>query len=394
MSQRLLIRLHADGRYTWLNQASDGRASNSSVAGLPPADVRAAASRIFVLVPSAQVVLLETAQVSKNRAQLVKAVPFALEDQLAQPVEDVHFALAGAGHEGRIGVAAVAHVTIKAWLDKLRTDGIEPDALVPEALALGVGMLLIEPRQAQIRFAEWRAASLEPGALIEWLGYAIDANSPPIEVFDTRDAPRLELPLRPTAYHERQRDALALLASGLRGEAAINLLQGGYAASHRQAPLARWWRLAALLAGAAVLLGFAGLLVERSQLQRESDRLEDTMHALLAENFPEMEKVAGEPLALMKSAAQRLGGGQSSGALLGMLAQIAPIVGSTTRVTTRGLEFRNGSLELAVSAPDVPTLDSLRERLATTPGFKVDVTSANPTANGIDGRLRISGTAP
>lgn len=107
-----------------------------------------------------------------------------------------------------------------------------------------------------------------------------------------------------------------------------------------------------------------------------------------------MEKVAGDPPALMKSALARLGGGETAGGLLRTLGQIAPILGSTTRLTTRGIEFRNGTLELAVTAPDVPTLDSLRERLATLPGLKVELTAANPGQNGVDGRMRLTVGAP
>ena len=56
-----------------------------------------------------------------------------------------------------------------------------------------------------------------------------------------------------------------------------------------------------------------------------------------------------------------------------------------------GFEFRNGTLELSLTAPDVPTLDLLRERLATLPGLKVELTAANPSENGVEGRIRIVG---
>jgi general secretion pathway protein L len=80
---------------------------------------------------------------------------------------------------------------------------------------------------------------------------------------------------------------------------------------------------------------------------------------------------------------------------LRVLAQIAPVLGSTSRIQTRGMEFRNGSLELGLRAPDVATLDAVRERLAALPGLKVVVTAANPGQDGIDGRIRIgSGGTP
>jgi general secretion pathway protein L len=394
MPQRLLIRLHADGRSTWLAQGADGRALAGATAGLPPAQAAAQATGVVVFVPASEVLLLETAVVSKSRAQLVKAVPYALEDQIAQPVEDMHFALAPKVDGGRIGVAAVAHARLKAWLATLAEAGLHPDAIVPEVLALPVGGLLIEPAKAELRLAPWRAASIDVDFLGDWLEFANDGSLPDIDVYDTRIAPPLALPVKPRAYHERQRDPLALLASGMPGEPALNLLQGDYAPRHRSAPVARLWRMAAMLAGLALVFAFAQAWAERYALARQSDRLDAAMRGILLEHFPEMEKVAGEPAALMKSALARLGGADATGGAMHVLGRVAPIIGSTTRVTTRGLEFRNGVLELSVTAPDVPTLDTIRERLTTVPGLKVEVTAANPGANGVDGRLRVTGGAP
>lgn len=385
MSQRLLIRLQSNGRHAWLVSG----AGAAAVQGLPSAETVARAQSIVVLVPGAEVLLLEAPALSKNRSQLAKAVPFALEDQLAQPVEELHFALADTVEAGTVGVAAVAHGKLKAWLAQLAEAGIQPDVLLPESLALPAGALLIETGSAQLRLGPWRAATMEPDLLAEWLEFADDGSLPEIEVFDTRFLPPLALP-RVRAYHERQGDALAVLARGLPAQLPLNLLQGGYAPRHRSAPAARWWRYAAAAAAALLLLVFTQLVLERQVLAGESARLEDAMRAVLVQSFPEMEKVAGDPPALMKSALARLGGGESSGGLLRALAQIAPILGSTTRLTTRGIEFRNGVLELAVTAPDVPTLDSLRERLATIPGLSVELTAANPGQNGVDGRMRVT----
>ncbi|HVH36514.1 MAG TPA: type II secretion system protein GspL, partial [Tahibacter sp.] len=94
----LLIRLQPNGRHAWLVPG----AAAASTDGLPTAEVAARAARIVVLVPGAEVLLLETPAVSKNRSQLAKAVPYALEDQLAQPVEELHFALAAKADGGNI----------------------------------------------------------------------------------------------------------------------------------------------------------------------------------------------------------------------------------------------------------------------------------------------------
>src|SRR5207248_2821984 len=104
---------------------------------------------------SEPVLLLDAPQVSAQRAQLAKAVPFALEDQLASPVEDLHFALPERLTPGHVVVAVVARRVLRDWLAKLATHGIRADALVPETLALplqdGAATLLIENDRALVR---------------------------------------------------------------------------------------------------------------------------------------------------------------------------------------------------------------------------------------------------
>src|SRR4051794_26152015 len=117
MSERLLLRLHPDDSLTWLAQDSQGRALSGANAGAPPAETIARARSVVVLVSSEKVLLLDTPRMTAPRAQFLKAVPFALEDQLASPVEELHFALPERISSARVPVAVVARATLRAWLD-------------------------------------------------------------------------------------------------------------------------------------------------------------------------------------------------------------------------------------------------------------------------------------
>jgi general secretion pathway protein L len=201
------------------------------------------------------------------------------------------------------------------------------------------------------------------------------------------------LPVAPLRYHAGQRDALLFLAQQLAAEPSLNLLQGEFAPAHRQAPTLRLWRNAAKFAAAALLLLFVYYGADCWRLAGQSAHLEAAARATLHDGFPEMDKVAGDPRALMNSALTSLRGGGESAGLVRLLGRIAPILGSATRTTLTTLEYHNTTLELGFRTPDVPTLDLMRERLAGV-GLKVEVTAANTGAEGIDGRLRIAGGAP
>lgn len=394
MSERLLIRLHVDGHLEWLALDVQNRVLSGANAGAPPAQALERAQRVVVLAPSEDVLLLETPGLPGAYAQALKALPFALEDRLAGAVEDQHFAAPDRLDSERICVAVVARATLRGWLDRLAHDGVRADAIYAECQVLPDASIVLDGERALWRDAAGVSGACRVDALSDWIAVSDAASGAPIKrtAFDFRDAPALRL--ANADYRGGQHDVLAFLAAHMPREPAVNLLQGEFAPAHRQAPVRRLWRKAAALAAAALLLLFVYYGADCWRLSRQSARLEAQARAVLHQAFPGMDKVAGDPRQLMDSAMRGLQGGGGGSGLMRLLAKIAPILSSTTRTTLSGMEYHNATLELALRAPDVQTLDLMRERLAGLPGLKVEVTAANSGADGVDGRLRIAGAAP
>ena len=398
MSERLLIRLHPDGRMSWLTLSAQSRAASAANGGKPPAQALARAQRVVAIVPAEHVVLLDTPRMSAQRAQFVKAVPFALEDQLVSPVEDLFFALPERLSEERVAVAVVARKTLQGWIDQLAATGIRPDAVFVETQLLPVGdnagSVMIENDRAVWRSGKTQGGVSDVPALTEWLA-VIRAGQPELHAMDVYDfrerAEKPPLPDRHIRYHANQRDVLAFLAAQLATEPELNLLQGEFAPTHRRAPTERLWRNAGLLGAAAVILLFVYFVADYWKLSRQSVQLETAERQILHDSFPQMDTVAGDPRQLMQNALDNLRGGTDATGLLHLLTQIAPALSSTTRTTLTSLEYHNATLELGLRAPDVSTLDLMRERLSTVPGLNVQVTASNTGTNGVDGRLRITG---
>jgi general secretion pathway protein L len=401
MSERLLIRLHPDGKTSWLTLNAQSRAASAANAGAPPAQVLARTQRVVAIVPSENVVLLDTPRMSAQSAQFAKAVPFALEDQLISPVEELYFALPDRLTGDRVAVAVVARKTLRGWIEQLASVGVRPDAIFAETqlLPLGenAGSVMIENDRAIWRSSKTQGGVSDLAGLPEWLA-VIHAGQPELHAMDVYDfrerASAPALPERHVRYHPNKRDALSFLAAQLVTEPELNLLQGEFAPTHRRAPTQRLWRNAGLLAAAALILLFVYFVADYWKLSRQSAQLETAARQILHDSFPQMDTVAGDPRQLMQSALDGLRGGADATGLLHLLTQVAPALSSTTRTTLTSLEYHNATLELGLRAPDVPTLDLMRERLSTVPGLNVQVTAANTSANGVDGRLRIAGGKP
>jgi general secretion pathway protein L len=394
MSERLLIRLHPDGRMSWLTSSTPSAAN----AGAPPAQALARAQRVVAIVPAEHVVLLDTPRMSAQHAQFVKAVPFALEDQLISPVEDLHFALPDRLSGERVAVAVVARKTLQGWIGQLGAAGIRPDAMFSETQLLPVGensgSVMIENDRAVWRSGKAQGGVSDIATLAEWLA-VIRAGQPELHAMDVYDfrerAEKPPLPDRNIRYHANQHDALSFVAAQLATEPEANLLQNEFAPTHRRAPTARLWRNAGLLCAAAVILLFVYFVADYWKLSRQSTQLETAARQILHDSFPQMDSIGGDPRQLMQSALDNLRGGNDATGLLHLLKQIAPALSSTTRTTLTSLEYHNATLELGLRAPDMSMFDLMRERLSIVPGLNVQVTAANSGASGVDGRLRIAG---
>ena len=393
MSERLLIRLQPDASLTWLTQDAAGKTMSASNTGAPPSETISRARQIVVVVPAESVVLLETPVVSQQRAHLARAIPFALEDQLAGPVEDLHFAFPYKISGERIAVAVVAKSDMRRWLEHVSEHGIRPDIVIPETLALPLrdnSTVMIEETRAALRTGADQGSGCSIEALPDWLSINAVTSA---DVFDFRSAPALALPI-PTRYHERQRDPLTLFAAQLAQAPRLNLLQGEFAPSHRAVPVARLWRIAAMLAVAALLLGFVYGIGDLWRLNAATSRLDIAERDVLHTAFPEFDRVAGDPRQLMDSALLRLRGGGDAGGMLDLLARIGSVVSTATRVAVKTIEYHNATLEIALRAPDVATLDIVRERIANLGGLKAEITSSTSGSDGVEGRLRITGAKP
>lgn len=362
-----------DGRSQWL--AADGRVCD----GLPTPSENL---HLTVLVPGEDVLLLETARVARSPHQLDQAIPYAIEDQLAAPVESQHVAWAAAASRDRLRVAVAAHARMAAWIEPLQAAGLQPDVLMPDSLALAAGerpQLLVEGDRCLLRLDHSRALALETATV-----QALSAQLP-----SRVDGWLVATDRAPLPLHEQHRpsNALACLAGGA-VPPVLNLLQGRYAPRRRADGAQRGWRLAALLAVAAVLLGLLAAVIDQRKLAARVAQQEQEMTRLYLRAVPDA-STADNPAQQLQSvlAAQGLG---HADAALDVLARAAPALAADTRISLESLDYREGRLDLGLQAADVAGLDALRQRLLAA-GLPVEITSSTPGTQGVQGRLRIGG---
>jgi len=386
----------------WLRMAP--RSEPSPVNRGPIAEAaRGATASVVVLVPAACVTLSTTDLPTRNKSQLLKAVPYALEEELAEPVEELHFAVQG-GRNQRTLVAVVRRTWLEALLQELRRHDLTPRALVPETLCLPwreeEWTLLLEDETAVLRTARQGGFAIDTDNFATVLDAALaDAGSeqrPAIRVIDRR---RHRTPalgdLLPggaeTSVWEGEAPALAVLAETYLGQRELNLLQGDLAVEPDWQAGWRKWRTAAVLAGVLVLTHLAKIGLENHQLETRNEALQQAMTALYRETFPEAVRVIN-PVVQLRNRLQELHNGDdgAGGAnFIGIIAGAGKHFLADDNVGVKRVRYREGRMEIDLDADTIERLEAVQRRLREA-DYNAQLKSVNNEGGRFQGRLSVA----
>lgn len=120
---------------TAADESGDPVGSGDEPTGTPERNV---GEELVVVIPAQLVVALTVVLPPGKKRQLLPALPYLVEDELAVAVENLHFALLDAGANGAVQCAAVERRIVVSLLERLRTVQLSPTAVVPDSWLLPV----------------------------------------------------------------------------------------------------------------------------------------------------------------------------------------------------------------------------------------------------------------
>jgi general secretion pathway protein L len=311
---------------------------------------------------------------------LRQALPFAVEELLAEDVEHFHLGLGGALADGRHRVFAVRRTWLAGWLELAGKLGPTPAAIQVDADLLpeqGTQLLWLEQRWLLGGEGSTRL-SFEAQ---DW-SYLREACPAP----RSGHAPAECQKLGGLDDWREEGDPHGWLAA----QTGSDLAQGEFTLKEERQRWSRWKPLLGLV-GLWLVLQWGFNLVQAWQLQRQGDTYAAANEALYRELFPQDSKLVN----LRAQFDQHLAEGATSGQgrLLGLLGQAAQaLIAEGAQVRVQQLDFSEirGDLALQVQAPGFDALERLRERLIGS-GLSVQMGSASRDESGVSARLVIGG---
>jgi general secretion pathway protein L len=420
MPHTLLLRLPASGEEEteWLSIEDSGAPSTARQRGpLTLAAAVARSARVVALAPAAHILLAEPELPPGSGAKLARAVPFALEEQLTEDVDQLCFSIGRRRPDGRTPVAVVSRATLQGWIAQLAAAGIDPVAVYPD-----ISLLPENPGQTVLWLEGARLGVRRPGMLpfaveLTPVGEAlVVAGVIPDPLAEPREG-EPPAPLESAVLYATREDwtrvqeefqalagmfaslkvqvlndgALPWLARSLQGTEAVNLLQGEFARSTDYN--ARWlrWRTAAMLAGGLLFAHIAAAMIRIHQANHETQSL-DTQIAQIFQQVMPSEKMQN-PRSQMQSRLERI---RHSGAgpeyFLHTLEVLSGAMATAPNTRIDSLSYREQALDLRVTAPSLTALSQLSQQVSKQ-GLTADIQSSQPVEGGVDAHLQVRAAA-
>ena len=400
----------------WIAADSTGTLRSAPAAGSLDEAARQAGDRtVMVLVPGASV-LTTIVDIPVKGARLQAALPFALEEYVADDIEMLHFAAGRRYDNGHVPVSVVRRDVLDEWLAMLAEAGLRPATVVSEAYGLAripgtVSMLIagdqtivndgddielvmqgVTPadaltaigvfnRQGDDEDAQDETKARRPGHVLvyclaedeeryqhDWLAIRPELDSLDVKILADGVMPRLA----------------ATVASG----AGVNLLQGEYGRKTSYAGILRPWRYAAMLLVTLALLGFGG---KAADLIMQKRRLADLQQQFLAEyeQLVPGATLPRDPDAIVDSLIARAGGGPSPQIFLTALEHLGRAMTQNESSEIEAISFRAGVLDVRLSAPDVATLDNIQRAVSESGLFTAKIQSTDQEGDKVNSRIQI-----
>lgn len=354
------------------------RVQDGRVERLPYAAALAGLVQPWRLVLPVEAVTACAVQLPTQKARwLRQALPFAVEELLAEDVDQLHLALGATLADGRQRVFAVRREWLAGWLQlagdnppaRIAVDADLQPLVGSQLLWLDGRWLLGGEPVARLALGEQTCSALLAGLPAPLQVRSLDARLP-------ADCNGEALALD---------DVHAWLAQQ---EGSCDLAQAEFAARSAQGD-ARHWRLLPAVAGLCLLLQWGFFLAQGWYLQREGDAYRQSSEALYRELFPEDSRL----IDLRAQFDQHLAAGTPAGQgrLLTLLGQASDaLLAEDGQVRVQQLDFSDsrGDLALQVQAPGFEVLERLRERLVQA-GLAVELGSASREAGGVSARVVI-----
>jgi len=362
---------------------------------------------VTVLIDSHYTTIKPVSVPSKNRSKQLLAIPFAMEDSLAEDIEDTHFALgkilpSSDDSNNQLPVIAINRKLLRDTLALFAEQGIHVNHMTADALLLpresNAWSILLNEASAVIKCGDAELHNCE----VENLQIILDAlleqsDKPPASIScyhkaDSQDVSTLfentDIPFTEISY---QNHPLEIFVGAFKQGQSLNILQGEFTAKRESS--ITWlqpWKYVAAIAGLWIVLHLTYASILTSQLEDKNIALAKKIEMEFRRAIPDAKKMTN----MQKRVERRLkdlkstGDADYSNGFLNILSEATPALSANKKINIKAAIYRNNYIDIDLSASSLQDIEQVKTRLLESKKIKT-VLSTTVEKDKVKGRLRL-----
>lgn len=413
MSETLLIHYNIDDaqQATWslCNVAGEltGKISSGSLAELSAV----AADHPAIVLLNSQCLHINQLQLpTQNLQKLLKAVPYAIEEFIADDIDDFHFVISKNKHDGSTSVVGINENTLKNIIQIFQAANINVEKIIPDALCLAAdsnqwvclnhentsylqtditnGMLLSHDLLPYVITNKLQDETQTRPEKI--LLFSEQENATAFDALKAESIPGDDIEIVNIVYNTHP---LVVFCGNYKQAMALNLLQYKFKPKRKTSGYWQHWRLAASLAAIWLVLHLGLTGFQHSQLKDSNIATHAMIEKIYKKSFPKSRKIVN-PRVQMEQKLKELKGttGNSSQGLIFLLAEsFGTLSHDKKNITLQSLTFRNNRMDIGLESSNLQAVENLNKSLNNNKKIKSEITSSSSEKDKVKGNLRIEG---
>jgi general secretion pathway protein L len=405
MAETTVIRLrqNAAAPVEWIRVDDTGSRVGPPANGtLAEAAAQAVDRKVIVLVPAEDILTTHVQVPVRSGKRLLAALPFAMEEQVADDVENLHFAAGKRLADGSTPVAVINRQRIAEFLQRLAEAGIEPAAVFSEIHGVtnipGTVNIMIDGPALLIDDGLKLSLAIRDVNLEDVIASVLPADDEArhiVAFYDAANRDELEEQIARLQDSVTNFEVQVLpdgifprLAATAAVKGGINLLQGEFATETNYSGIFRPWKVAAILVLALGATWIAQNVLDYVTLHRSDQLLREQVTAEFRASFPWIREVR-DPEAQLNSLLRQTGSQGNQQVFLASLAELSKAIAESSEASIEAISYRNGVMDVRLSAPNVSVLDRIQRSISAGGQFNASIQSTDQQDGKVMSRIQI-----
>jgi general secretion pathway protein L len=414
MSDTLLIHYNIEHPYqaTWSSCNDAGELTGRITTGtLDELNASADRQHAIVLLNSQCLHINQLQLPTQNQQKMLKAVPYAIEEFIAEDVDEFHFVIAKNKHNNSTAVVGIEKSTLRNIIQVFQDSNITVEKIIPDALCLAAaadskqwvclnygdntylqtdtlnGMVFSNDIFPYIMSSKLQEEA-ENEALPEKILLFCEQENP--DAFAQLSIENENIETINIVYNTHP---LVVFCAHYRQAMPLNLLQHKFKPKRKTSGYWQHWRLAASLASVWLVLHLSLAGIQLSKLQNENNITSAQIEDIYKKTFPDSRKIVN-PRVQMEQKLNELknSAGNNSNSILFLLAEsFGTLSQDKTNITLQSLTFRNSRMEIGLDGSNLQAIENLNKNLNSSTKIKSEITSSSSEKDKVKGSLRIEG---